>query len=484
MKEENQLRNKVSRNFIWRFLERCGAQGVTFIVSIILARILDPDIYGTVALVTVFTSILQVFVDSGLGNALIQKKDADDIDFSTVFYVNIIVSLVLYCLVFFSAPLIATFYENQELVPLIRVLSLTLIISGIKNIQQAYVSKKLLFKKFFYSTLGGTILSAMVSIWMAYHGYGVWALVVQNVLNQFVDTLILWLVVDWRPCLVFSMERLTKMFSFGWKMLVSHLITVVYQELRTLIIGKKYSSADLAYYNRSMQFPKLIISNINSSIDSILLPVMANEQDKINRVREMMRRSIKISSFIIWPAMMGMAGCAETLVKVVLTEKWLPCVFYMRIFCVTHAFYPIDTANLSAIKAMGRSDLYLKYGLIKKGIGMSILIISSFFGVKAIALSALLSSVISQFINAWPNKKILKYSYFEQIKDIAPYVFLSLGMFVVVYIVGFLDCSDGMLLLIQVVCGIIIYVVGAKILKFESLDYCISLVKGLFKREK
>ena len=484
MEEKKQLKNKVTKNFIWRFLERCGAQGVTFVVSIILARILDPEAYGTIALITVFTSILQVFVDSGLGNALIQKKDADNIDFSTVFYANVIFSVALYFVVFLSAPLIAAFYKNWELVPLIRVLSLTLVISGIKNIQQAYVSKKLLFKKFFYSTLGGTIFSAAVGIYMAYRGCGVWALVMQNVINQLVDTLILWCVVNWRPQLVFSMRRLKKLFSFGWKMLVSHLITVIYQDLRSLLIGKKYSSTDLAYYNRAVQFPNIVISNVNSSIDSILLPVMANEQEKKDRVKSMMQRSIKTSSFIIWPAMMGMAACAETLIEIVLTEKWLPCVFYMRIFCITHAFYPIDTANLSAIKALGRSDLYLKFGMLKKGFGILILIISSFFGLKAIAISALFSSVISQLINAWPNKKLLKYPYIEQIKDILPYIILSSGMALVVYVIGFFDFSDILTLVVQVLVGGALYIGGAWLLKLESLQYCANLVKSLLKKDK
>ena len=237
-------KSKVITNFIWRFAERLGAQGVSFIVSIILARLLEPEVYGTVALVTVITTIFQVFVDSGMGNALIQKKDADNLDFSSVFYFNFTVCIILYFGMWIMAPFIATFYEMPELTPLVRVISLTLIISGVKNVQQAYVSRNLLFKKFFFSTLGGTIFSAFLGIWMAYRGLGPWALVAQQLSNAAIDTLILWLTVKWRPQLVFSFFRLRELFAFGWKLLASSLLDTIYNNLRSLIIGKLYSSAD------------------------------------------------------------------------------------------------------------------------------------------------------------------------------------------------------------------------------------------------
>ena len=239
-------KNKTFVNLLWRFFERCGAQGVTFLVSIVLARILEPTVYGTVALVTVFTTIMQVFVDSGLGSALIQKKDADELDFSSVFYFNMAVCLALYGLMYLAAPLIAAFYEQPSLTAIVRVASLTLIISGVKNVQQAYVSRNMLFKRFFFSTLGGTVGAAFVGIWMAYRGFGVWALVAQNLFNQTLDTLILWITVEWRPKRMFSFERLRGLFSYGWKLLVSALLDTGYNDLLQLIIGKLYTSADLA----------------------------------------------------------------------------------------------------------------------------------------------------------------------------------------------------------------------------------------------
>lgn len=475
---------KVFINFLWRFFERCGAQAVTLVVSIVLARILDPDVYGVLALVTVFTTILQVFVDSGLGNALIQKKDADDLDFSSVFYFNFAVCVLLYLLMFFLAPLIATFYGIEELTAIIRVISLTLIISGVKNIQQAYVSRNMLFKKFFFSTIGGTIGAAVVGIWMAYAGFGVWALVAQNLFNLAVGTLILWLTVKWRPKLMFSWERLKGLLKYGWKLLVSRLLDTVYNELRSLIIGKKYSTSDLAYYNKGKQFPNLITNNINDSIDSVLFPSMSKEQSNIDHVKSMARRAIKTSTYALAPLMMGMAFCAEPLIRLILTEKWLPSVFYLRVFCVTYMFYPIHTANLNAIKAIGRSDLFLKLEIAKKVVGMALLFASMWFGVKAIALSMIVQSVLSQIINSWPNKKLLKYGYLEQLKDIIPTLGLAVFMGASVYFVSYLGLNDILTLIIQFVAGAAIYILGSIIFKLESFNYFKSLIGKLFSARK
>ena len=385
---------KILVNFIWRFAERCGAQLVTFIVSIVLARILAPEDYGTIALITVFTTILQVFVDSGLGTALIQKKNADDMDFSSVFYFNFIVCIILYICMFFSAPFISKFYNDNSLTPVIRVISLTIVISGVKGIQQAYVSKYMMFKRFFFSTIGGTIFSAILGIILAYEGCGVWALVAQQLSNTAIDTLILWLTVKWRPKRIFSWKRLKALLSFGWKLLLSSLLDTCYSNLRNLIIGKLYSSADLAFYNQGDKFPKVIVTNVNTSIDSVLLPTMSGAQDNRERVKNMTRRAIKTSTYIMAPFMMGLAFCAEPIVRLVLTDKWLPCVVFLRIFCITYMFWPVHTANLNAINAMGRSDWFLRLEVIKKTMGMIILLSTMWFGVKAMAYSSLLTSML------------------------------------------------------------------------------------------
>ena len=476
-------KQSVFSNMIWRFAERCGAQIVQFIVSIVLARILAPEAYGIIALVTVFTTILQVFVDSGLGNALIQKKDADDLDFSTVFYTNIVICLVLYIGIFIASPTIARFYDDLNLIPVIRVLSLTLVISGVKNVQQAYVSKKMIFKKFFFATLLGTIGAAFLGVIMAINGMGVWALVAQQLFNLSLDTIILWITVKWRPKLCFSFKRLKKLFSFGWKLLVSSLIDTVYNNVRQLLIGKLYSSADLAYYNRGKQFPNLIVQNINNSIDSVLLPTMSQEQDNKEKVKNMTRKAIKTSVFIMAPLMMGLAFTSKNVVTLILTEKWLECVPYLCIFCITYMFYPIHSANLNAINAMGRSDLFLKLEIIKKIVGIVLLLVTIKINVLAMALSLLVSSVISQIINSWPNKKLLGYSYIDQLKDILPSIMLAICMGVVVYIIGFIKLPTILSLILQIIVGIIVYIVGVKILKIDTYEYLISVIKGYLKKD-
>lgn len=478
------MNNKsVLSNFIWRFLERCGAQGVTLIVSIVLARLLDPNVYGTIALVTIFTTIMQIFVDSGMGNALIQKKDADDLDFSSVFYFNIVMCSVLYLIMFFLAPFIAKFYKISELTAVVRVLSLILVISGVKNVQQAYVSRHLMFKRFFFATLGGTIGAAVIGIIMAYFSFGVWALVAQMLFNTTIDTLILWITVKWRPKKMFSMQRLKSLFSYGWKLLISALLDTVYNNIRQLIIGKVYTKSDLAYYNNGKKYPEYLVSNINTAIDSVLLPTMSNEQNHPERVKSMTRRAIKTATFIIMPLMVGFAVCSRQLVSLILTDKWLPSVPFMQIFCISFAFYPIHTANLNAIKAMGRSDLFLKLEIIKKSIGVVTIIIAIKFGVMAMAYSMLITSFISQVVNSFPNKKLLNYSYLEQLKDMLPQIILSLVMGAIVYAVTFLKLSSVITLVIQIPVGVVVYWVGSKLFHIESYEYIVGMLKNFRKKK-
>lgn len=484
MSEDSSNNKIILSNFIWRFAERCGAQAVNFIVSIILARLLLPSDYGAIALLSVFITILNVFVDSGFGNALIQKKDADDLDFSSVFYFNMIICFMLYGIVFLCSPLIAKFYRMPELTAVMRVLSLTIVISGIKNVQQAYVSRTMQFKRFFFSTLAGTIGAAILGITMAYCGLGIWALVGQQVFNVFVDTCVLWFTVKWRPKARFSIERLKVLFSFGWKLLVSALLDTVYNNLRHLIIGKKYSADDLAYFNQGDKFPKLFVSNINASIDSVLFPSMSAVQEDRGHVKSMTRKAIIVSSYIMWPLMIGLAVVAKPLIEWILTEKWLPCVPFLQIFCITYAFWPIHTANLNAINAMGRSDLFLKLEIIKKIIGTIVLLVTMWFGPLAMAYSMIFTNLVGQIINSWPNKRLLGYRYTEQLKDILPSVILSVIMGGVVYSIQFAGLGLVFTLFLQVIIGILIYIGLSRIFKLESFLYMLNLVKALCKKDK
>lgn len=481
---EDIMKLKVLRNLFWKFLERGGVQGLQFFISIILARLLLPSDYGILALVLIFITIANVFIQSGLNTSLIQKKVVDQVDYSSVFYLSLGIATSLYVMFYFAAPFIANFYDNQSLVSVLRVLALTLFPGAFNSIQNAIVSRTMQFKRLFYSSIGAGIVSGVVGTSLAYMGYGIWALVFQQLINQVSITLILWFTVKWRPTLQFSLERVKVLFTFGWKLLVSSLIDTTYRDLRSLIIGKVYTPSMLGYYNRGEQFPKLVISNINGSIQSVMLPALAAHQDYADRVKSMMRRSIVTSSFIVFPIMVGLAVVAEPLVILLLTEKWLPSVPFLQIFCASFVLWPIHTTNLQAINAMGRSDIFLKLEIIKKVFGLVVLAISLPFGVYFLALSEIVSGVFSSFVNAYPNKKLLNYGYREQIKDILPSLGLSLFMGAVVYLILFLELSPLITMGAQILVGIIIYVGLAYLLKLECFTYLVQTILGLFKDKK
>ena len=454
----NKIQKSVATNLIWRFIERCGAQGVAFIVSLVLARLLDPNLYGTIALVTVFTTIMQVFVDSGLGNALIQKKNADDLDFSTVFFFNIVICALLYFIMFLVAPLISAFYSKPELTTIVRVLSLILIISGVKNVQQAYVSRYLLFRKFFFATLGGTIGAAIIGIYMAWKGFGVWALVAQYLTNTTVDTIVLSISLRVKPQIKYSWLRLKRLLPFGVRILATNLLIQGYQDLRAIIIGKVYSSSDLAYYDKAKSFPSIIVTNINTSISAVLFPKMSEQQDDICKVKEIAKRSIRFSSYIMCPMMLGMAAVAKPLVLILLTSKWLPCVPLLQLLCINSLCLPLHTANMQAIQAMGRSDITFRLEIVKKTIELVVLLCTMRISVTAIVVGMALCSVMFIFLNSWPNADLINYKVWEQVKDIAPGFILSLIMATGVMFVGQLYINLILSLLLQIITGVTIYV--------------------------
>ena len=484
--EEKSLKKKTLSGLFWAFGERILAQLVSFIVSIVLARLLLPEQYGVVTLCNIFITICNVFVTSGFGSALVQKKDADDLDFSSILYSSVIISIVLYTILFFTAPYIAAFYEKYDqntIISVIRIMSLRLPLAAYNSVQHAYVSKKMMFKKFFWSTLFGTIVSGGVGIFLAYKGYGVYALVFQYLTNVTIDTIVLTITLRWFPKLKYSFTRFKTLFKYGWKLLVSSLLDTGYNELRSLVIGKKYSSSDLAYYDKGRQFPSLIVTNINSSIDKVLFPVISELQDDKVKVKETTRRAIKTSSYVMFPLLVGLAVVAEPVVKILLTNKWIDCVPFLQIMCFVYAFYPIHTANLQAIKAMGRSDLFLVLEIVKKVLGIVILIVTMRYGVLWIALGQIISAVISSLINSWPNRKLLNYGYLEQIKDIMPSLLAALFMGVCVYLFNLLSINIYLKLVIQVLVGALIYFAISIIFKLESYNFLKSLLFSLITKK-
>lgn len=429
-------KNIVIKSLIWKFMERGGTQGVQFVIQIILARLLYPEDYGMLAILLAFIALANVFVQSGLNTALIQKKDADSEDFSSVFWISLVIAAVLYILLYFTAPVIALFYSNDILIPVLRVIAITLLFGALNSVQTAYVSKNMLFKRFFYSSTGGALGSGIIGIVLAYKGFGIWALVFQHLLNNALISVILWFTVKWRPSFVFSFKKTKVLFSFGWKLLGSALLDTGYRQLYNLVIGKAFTSDQLGYFSRGEQFPQIIAVNIDGSIQSVMLPTLSAVNDNPVEVKNIARKSISVSSFILMPCMFGMASLAENMVHLLLTDKWLPCVPFIQMSCIAFSFYPIHTANLTAINALGRSDIFLKLEIIKKIVGVLILAVTLPFGLLWMAAGRVLTSLLCTLINAFPNKKLLQYSYFEQIKDIFPSVLLSIAMAAVVFFIG------------------------------------------------
>lgn len=477
------MNNKtIITSFIWKFMERIGIQGIQFIVQIFLARILVPGDFGTVALITIFISVANVFVQSGFNTALIQRKDVTEADYSSVFILSIGIAFVLYILLFISSPLIASFYKTPILESVIKVLAITLFFGAFNSIQVAKISRDFEFKKLFLSSIGAYIVSGFVGVLMAFNGLGVWAIVAQQLVSQFGVTIILYFIVDWKPRLIFDLTRLKVLFSFGSKMLISNLIDTIYNNIYGLVIGKCYSSTQLGFYNRADQFPQIVVVNINGSIQSVILPVLSKEQDNKVKLKGLMRRAMLTSSFIVFPLMAGLAVCAEPIISILLTDAWLPSAPLMQLLCVSYAFWPIHTANLQAISAMGRSDIFLKLEVIKKIVGIVLLIASIPFGLEAMVGVKIISGVIGLIINSYPNKKLLDYGYMQQIKDLLPNAVITIFMYFIVFIVsGYLSMSI-LSLLIQVSVGVITYLVLSYVFKIDSLFYMINMIKSM--REK
>lgn len=486
------LKSSVITSLIWKFLERIGTQGVSFAVAIVLARLLSPADFGLIAIVTVFVTMANVFVQSGLNTALIQKKNADNLDFSTVFFSCLALAAVLYMGLFFSAPFIAKFYNNQsELVPIIRVLGLMLPLGALNSIQEAYVARNMMFKKLFFRSVGAIIPAGIIGVVCAYLGFGIWSLVAQQLSNAFLICVIMWFTVKWRPSFCFSFERWKGLFSFGWKLLCSALLDTFYRNIRDLVIGKLFTPADLGFYNRGDQFPKLIITNINTSIQSVLLPSFSTVQDDRGRLKSLARRSIRTSSFLILPMMAGLAAVAHPLTLVLLGEKWLPAVPFIQICCFSYAFWPIHTTNLSAINAVGRSDVFLKLEIIKKSYGLAVLAIAiyAFRSPIGIAMSAAITAPLGSFVNAYPNKKLLNYGFGEQMKDFLPSFLLSVAMGALVllcgnYLTENLNLAPVLLLPILVVGGAIFYFGLAKAFRMECLDYLLKNLRNFRNRNE
>lgn len=475
----------VMSGLMWKFFERLGVQGVQFMLQLVLARLLSPAHYGALSLMLIFVTIANVFIQNGFNTALIQNKNVSQEDYSSVLWISLGISGILYILLFAGIPAISRFYEMPGMATPFRVLALGLFPGALNSIQIAKVSRELDFRKIFLSNVGAVIVSGIAGILVAYRGGGVWALVIQNLLNIVISCLVMWVTVQWRPLFACNFKRVKTLFRFGWKLLISSLMDTLYQDLSSLIIGKKYDAGMNGYYNRGKQFPQFIISAVNGAVQSVMLPVMSSKQDERERVKVLTRNSIMLSSYIIFPVMAGLAGAANPLVTLLLTDKWLPCVPFLQIFCFSFAFWPVHTSNLQAINAMGRSDIYLKLEMIKKILGIAALMIAVLFFPSpiAIAMSGGINGFVSCFVNAYPNKKLIGYSYREQMSDIMPSFCASLFMFITVLLLSKITMNPVGLLGLQIGVGATAYLAMSVIFRLRPFKMLLETISTL-RREK
>ena len=483
--EEKDLKKKAFSGLAIRFAESVSTQLITLLTSIILARHVLPEEYGLIALVMVIISILTAVVNSGLGSALIQKKGTDQKDYSTVFWASLAIALGLYIIIFFASPFISEFFEQPLLKKILRIICLCLFLIAINSVQDAYVSNKLMFKLFFFATLTSSIVSGTISITMACTGYGVWALVVQHMSRTIVYTLTLSFLTKWMPSMVFCLERLKALFSFGWKILASGLLTSIYDEIRSFIIAGKYTNADLAFYTKGQQFPTIIANNMCTTINKVMFPIYSKYGSNINEIRNAVRRSIKTATYVLFPTLFGLMATSKSIIHVILGEKWLPSSKYLVIFCVYYLFKPIKVINQTSLKAQGKSGAYLILNLFEKALGISLILATMSKGVVSLALSAVTTYAITALLEQVVNGYYIKYTMIHLAADIGKNLAMSAGMFcIIVLLERVLDCSLYHLLAIQIIAGVIIYMAFSYLFKNESFYYIKDIVVGYINKSK
>lgn len=478
---DSNIKNKTVTGFFWQLSQKVLCQVVSFGISVVLARLLLPSDYGVIAICSMFLVLTGIFIGGGLGTALVQKKNADDIDFCTVFYSGLVLSIVVYLAVFFAAPYIAIFFKNEQITAVIRVLALAMPIGTLSGVQNAFVSKQMIFKKFFYSSLIGTIAFGAVGLGMALTGFGVWALVGQNLVSTITNTLVLFCIIDWHPKLIFSYERFKQLFSFGWKMAVVNILTTFFYQLKGYVIGYKYSAAQLAYYNRGEGLPGILYNNINGTISDVLFPALSQLQDDKEALKRALSRAMRISSFFLIPALFGLAAISDKLVIIIFSEKWAPSIPFMQVICMISCSDILGMANYQAIKAVGRADTLLKMEFLKRPAMFAILIATMFISPLAIAVGQLVYSILAFVVNAYPNRKYIGYPIWQQMKDVGKNFLISLVMAIVVYLLGTLGLNMYVSVVLQVVTGALLYYVMSRTLNKEDYGYVMNFVKEKFR---
>lgn len=471
------LKSKTVKGVVWSSVERFSTQGVQFLIMIIMARLLTPKDYGLIGMLAIFLAVAQSLIDSGFSQALIRKQNRTDVDNSTVFYFNIVVSSALYLILFISAPFVADFYNQPELTSIMRVVCLGVILNSLAVVQRALLTIRIDFKTQAKASVSAAVFSGCIGIFLAYSGFGVWSLVVQQLLNLSVNTLLLWIFSKWRPIAVFSWQSFHELFAFGSKLLASGLLDTLYKNIYPIVIGKLFSASSLGHYTRAQQFSEFPSSNITGIIQRVTYPVLCGIQDDMERLANVYRKFLKLSAFIIFPLMIGLSAVARPFIDIVLGPQWSFCGQLLQIICFAMMWYPIHAINLNLLQVKGRSDLFLRLEIIKKILGITVLCITAPFGLMVMCFGQIFSSIVALVINTYYTGKLINVGFIKQVKDLFPTIILSLTMFGTILLInGFIETNIYRLIM-GIMVGIIVYASGSYIFKFKELQTLFSLIR-------
>lgn len=484
---EESLKNKTIKGASWSFVDNIASQGITFLVGLVLARLLSPEEYGLIGIIIIFIAVFNSIVDSGFSNALIRKNDAKDIDYNTVFVTNLILSIILFVILYVIAPTISNFFNQSQLTSLLRVMGVIVIINAFAIIQRTILVKKVDFKTQTKVSLISSISSGVIGIGMAINEYGVWSLVGQQISRQFLNSVFLWVYSKWYPKLQFSIKSFKELFAFGWKLLVSGLIDTVWREIYQVVIGKCYSPVALGHYTRSQQFASICSSNLTTVIQRVSFPILSSLQEDKERLKNGYKRIIKVTMLVTFTLMLGLAGIAKPLILSLIGEQWLPCVPFLQIICLNMMLYPLHSLNLNILQVQGRSDLFLKLEIIKKFIAIGPLLLGVFVDIYWMLGGSVLTGFISYYLNAYYSGPFLNYSIKEQVKDILPSFGVSMMMAIPVFAMSFIPLNPIILLLVQIIVGAAITIGICEVTKLpeylEMKGIAMPIMNKIIKRK-
>lgn len=476
---QQSLKDKTIKGTMWSAIETGARYGISFLVGIVLARLLSPDEYGLIGILTIFINFFNVIVDGGFTNAIIRKQGAKDIDYCTVFYINFCVSFLLCIILFLCAPIIAQYFEREELVSLTRVMSLAVLINGLGIVQKAKLTKAIDFKSQTKISLSASFISGVVGIAMAATGFGVWALVAQQLTQLSLNTILLWLSTKWMPKLQFSLESFRDLWSFGWKLLVSGILDSLSTEVTHAVVGKCYSSITLGKYTRAKQFSDIFSGSLTTIIQRVTYPVLSSIQDDAQRLKEAYRMVIKVTCLTTFILMMCLAAVARPMILVLIGEQWEECSNYLQIICFSAMLFPLHALNLNAIQVMGRSDLTLKIKVLKTLLQIIPITLGIIFNIYWMLIASIFTSLVAYYLNAYYSKPLLNYGINEQVKDILPSIFIAFCIALPIYALSFISISPFVLLPIQILVG---GLWGILLLEMSKLPEYLELKSILYRR--